>query len=52
MSVMLPQGTFYMFINIKETGLTSKEVSQILLEEAPGMDSEDVERVISDWHAR
>ena len=34
MSVMLPQGTFYMFINIKETGLTSKEVSQILLEEA------------------
>lgn len=34
MSVMLPQGTFYMFINIKETGFTSKEVSQILLEEA------------------
>ena len=34
MHAMLPQGTFYMFINIKDTGLTSAEVCKILLEEA------------------
>jgi len=34
MSVISPQGTFYMFINIKETGLTSEEVSNKILEEA------------------
>lgn len=34
MSVMAPQGTFYMFINIKETGLSSLEASRRILEEA------------------
>jgi len=34
MSVISPQGTFYMFINIKGTGLTSTEVSTKILEEA------------------
>lgn len=34
MSVMVPQGSFYMFINIKETGLTSVEASRKIFEEA------------------
>jgi len=34
MSVMPPGGTFYLFINIKETGLPSEEVSMRILEEA------------------
>lgn len=34
MSVIPPQGTFYMFINIKDTGLTSVQVSEKILEEA------------------
>ena len=34
MHVSLPQGTFYTFINIRDTGLTSSEVCQILLDEA------------------
>lgn len=34
MSVIEPQGTFYMFINVKETGLTSLEVSERILNEA------------------
>jgi len=29
-----PKGTFYLFINIKETGLSSEEVSDIILREA------------------
>ncbi len=33
MSVLEPQGSFYLFINIKQTGLTSKEVSKKILEE-------------------
>jgi aspartate/methionine/tyrosine aminotransferase len=33
-SVLPPQGTFYLFVNIKETGLTSMEMSRKLLEEA------------------
>ena len=34
LSVLEPQGTFYMFVNIKETGLNSAEFCQRLLEEA------------------
>jgi len=34
LSLLEPQGTFYLFINIKETGLSSVEISKILLEEA------------------
>ncbi|KAB3526229.1 pyridoxal phosphate-dependent aminotransferase [Alkaliphilus serpentinus] len=34
MSVLPPQGSFYLFVNIKETGLTSEEVSKRILEEA------------------
>lgn len=34
MSVTEPQGTFYMFINIKNTGLGSVEVRNKILEEA------------------
>ena len=29
-----PKGTFYLFINIKDTGLTSEEASDIILREA------------------
>jgi aspartate/methionine/tyrosine aminotransferase len=34
MSVMKPQGSFYLFINIKNTGLTSVEASRKIFEEA------------------
>ena len=34
MSVLPPQGTFYLLINIKATGLTSEEVCMRILEEA------------------
>lgn len=34
MSVIEPQGSFYMFINIKKTGLTSAEASRRIFEEA------------------
>lgn len=34
MSVLYPKGSIYLFINIKETGLSSEEVAQRLLEEA------------------
>ena len=34
MSVLPPRGSFYLFVNIKETGLTSAEVSKKLLEKA------------------
>lgn len=34
MSVSYPTGTFYMFINIKDTGLTSAQVSAKILEDA------------------
>jgi aspartate/methionine/tyrosine aminotransferase len=34
MSVLPPKGSFYLFVNIKETGLTSAEVSKKLLEQA------------------
>ncbi|GAB6137525.1 pyridoxal phosphate-dependent aminotransferase [Halanaerobaculum tunisiense] len=34
LSVLAPEGTFYLFINIQETGLTSVEVSKRMLEEA------------------
>lgn len=34
MSVHKPQGSFYLFVNIKNTGLSSKEVSELLLDEA------------------
>jgi aspartate/methionine/tyrosine aminotransferase len=34
MSVLSPKGSFYLFVNIKKTGLTSAEVSKKLLEEA------------------
>lgn len=34
MSVLPPKGTFYMFVNIKETGLSSGEVCEKLLKEA------------------
>jgi len=34
MSVPEPKGTFYLFINIKSTGLTSTEVSEIILDKA------------------
>ncbi|HYF83855.1 MAG TPA: pyridoxal phosphate-dependent aminotransferase [Clostridia bacterium] len=33
-SVLSPQGSFYLFVNIKRTGLTSAEVSRRILEEA------------------
>ncbi|QZY56213.1 pyridoxal phosphate-dependent aminotransferase [Crassaminicella profunda] len=33
-SVLPPQGTFYLFVNIKETGLSSVEMSKKMLEEA------------------
>ena len=34
MSTLPPSGTFYLFVNIKKTGLTSEEVSMRILEEA------------------
>ncbi|MDF2547739.1 MAG: aminotransferase, class [Anaerosolibacter sp.] len=34
MSVIAPQGSFYLFVNIKKTGLSSEDVSKKLLEEA------------------
>lgn len=34
MSVMSPKGTFYLFINIKKTGLSSSSVCEALLKEA------------------
>lgn len=34
MSVLSPKGTFYLFVNIKETGLTSIEAADILLRKA------------------
>jgi aspartate/methionine/tyrosine aminotransferase len=34
MSVLSPKGTFYLFVNIKETGLSSTEVSDRILKEA------------------
>lgn len=34
MSVPEPKGTFYLFINIKKTGLTSSKVSEIILNQA------------------
>ena len=34
MSVLPPSGTFYLFVNIKKTGLTSEEVCMVILEEA------------------
>jgi aspartate/methionine/tyrosine aminotransferase len=34
MSVLHPGGTFYLFINVKETGLSSEDVSMRILEEA------------------
>jgi aspartate/methionine/tyrosine aminotransferase len=34
MSVLEPKGTFYLFINIKRTGLTSAKVSEIILDKA------------------
>ncbi|WP_129600086.1 pyridoxal phosphate-dependent aminotransferase [Anaerophilus nitritogenes] len=34
LSVMKPQGAFYLFVNIKKTGLTSMECSEKLLKEA------------------
>jgi aspartate/methionine/tyrosine aminotransferase len=34
MSVLSPGGSFYLFVNIKKTGLTSAEISKKLLEEA------------------
>lgn len=34
MSVLPPGGTFYLFVNIKQTGLSSEEVSLRILEEA------------------
>ncbi|MHB1391595.1 MAG: pyridoxal phosphate-dependent aminotransferase [Clostridia bacterium] len=34
MSVLPPQGSFYLFVNIKKTGLTSAEISRRILEEA------------------
>jgi aspartate/methionine/tyrosine aminotransferase len=34
LSVLSPKGTFYLFINIKETGLTSAEASELILKEA------------------
>jgi len=34
LSILPPEGSFYMFINIKKTGLTSAEISKRVLEEA------------------
>ncbi|MBB6218562.1 aspartate/methionine/tyrosine aminotransferase [Anaerosolibacter carboniphilus] len=34
MSMIAPQGSFYLFVNIKKTGFSSEEVSKKLLEEA------------------
>ncbi|MEN1758912.1 aminotransferase class I/II-fold pyridoxal phosphate-dependent enzyme [Anoxynatronum sibiricum] len=34
MSVLEPQGTFYLFVNIKKTGLSSQEVSKMILHQA------------------
>lgn len=34
MSVLQPKGTFYMFLNIKETGMSSQEVCDCILKEA------------------
>lgn len=34
LSLMEPQGSFYLFVNIKETGLTSSQVSKVLLKKA------------------
>jgi aspartate/methionine/tyrosine aminotransferase len=34
LSVLSPKGTFYLFVNIKEMGLTSAEASELILNEA------------------
>ena len=34
MSVLSPKGTFYLFVNIKKTGLTSVDASDVILKEA------------------
>lgn len=34
MSVLKPKGTFYLYINIENSGLTSAEVSELILDEA------------------
>ena len=34
MSVREPEGTFYLFINISKTGLSSEEASKMILEKA------------------
>jgi len=34
MSVPEPKGTFYLFVNIKKTKMTSKEISKLILDEA------------------
>lgn len=34
MSVLEPQGTFYLFVNIKKTGLSSEEASKMILDQA------------------
>jgi aspartate/methionine/tyrosine aminotransferase len=34
MSVLSPKGTFYLFVNIKKTGLSSVEASDVILKEA------------------
>ena len=34
MSVLYPQGSIYLFVNIKKIGLSSVEVAKVLLEEA------------------
>lgn len=34
MSVLPPQGTFYLFINIKQTGCSSQKASEVILERA------------------
>ncbi|MCH4890159.1 pyridoxal phosphate-dependent aminotransferase [Acidaminobacter sp. JC074] len=34
LSVLPPKGTFYLFVNIRKTGLTSAEISELILREA------------------
>jgi aspartate/methionine/tyrosine aminotransferase len=34
MSVLEPQGTFYLFVNIKKSGLTSEQASELILDQA------------------
>jgi len=34
MSVLAPKATFYLFVNIEQTGLSSRQVSDVILEEA------------------